>query len=122
MPTGQRKAFPFLAVSAIRTDCPPCKTGRVRHLVDYSQTTEEWLTSYVRGGAWGGLGGGQVGEEALEKGDGTANIGIMYFKAGEHTLEFVTEWKRMIDKRPDYWDQNAFNGARRCASLGAHYS
>jgi len=54
-----------------------------------------------------------VGGEELEKwpnAASAANIGIMFFRARTPgARELAKEWSRLLDKNPNYWDQNAFN-------------
>ena len=56
---------------------------------------------------------GDQGLELPEKAGAPMNIGIMYFRWSSGTVKFVDTWLDLILKKPDLWDQLAFNDLAR---------
>lgn len=56
---------------------------------------------------------GDEGLELPEKAGAPMNIGIMFFRWSKSTVTFVSSWLNLIIKKPDLWDQLAFNDLAR---------
>ncbi|GIL68302.1 hypothetical protein Vafri_21586 [Volvox africanus] len=56
---------------------------------------------------------GDPGLELPDKAQSPMNIGLMFFRYSDRTVNFVDSWLNAINADPKYWDQNAFNDLAR---------